>query len=204
MHQRIFPWHLLLLLLFLPSSFSSFLCNLLLHASNPLLASAIPWPTPATCFASLRPTPRPRPPRLHTGRLFSIIRLGDSPMAASSLISSVRIYDDCSLDFGIGFLYEVMNKNLFIWSNWLFAAEEFGLPLVPPFYGGKINGGGVNFAVAGSTALPDSVYAKQGVPIPYPNVSLTAQLSWFKREFLPAFCHQPPSKGEVFKYLISL
>lgn len=86
----------------------------------------------------------------------------------------------------------------------MFAAEEFGLPLVPPFYGGSGSfGGGVNFAVAGSTALPDSVYEKQGVPIPYANVSLAAQLSWFKEKFLPEFCHQPPSKGEVFNLFLS-
>ncbi|KAH6792990.1 GDSL-like Lipase/Acylhydrolase superfamily protein [Perilla frutescens var. hirtella] len=84
-----------------------------------------------------------------------------------------------------------------------FIAEAYGLPLVPPFYGGKnlSSGGfdgGVNFAVAGSTALPDSFFALHGVQIPQRNVSLEAELSWFKRKFLPTFCQQPAANCENF------
>ncbi|KAH6767567.1 GDSL-like Lipase/Acylhydrolase superfamily protein [Perilla frutescens var. hirtella] len=80
-----------------------------------------------------------------------------------------------------------------------FLAEAYGLPLVPPFYGGKnlSSGGfdgGVNFAVAGSTALPDSFFALHGVQIPQRTVSLAAELSWFKHKFLPTFCQQPAAR----------
>ncbi|KAL2494732.1 GDSL esterase/lipase [Forsythia ovata] len=70
-----------------------------------------------------------------------------------------------------------------------------GIPFVPPFHGGRNLTSrtfreGVNFAVAGSTALEDSFFAKTGVKIPYANVSLVAQLSWFK-ELLSTLCQNP-------------
>ncbi|XP_022848008.1 GDSL esterase/lipase At1g28570-like isoform X3 [Olea europaea var. sylvestris] len=76
-----------------------------------------------------------------------------------------------------------------------FIAQDMGLPFVPPFHGeGNVSRRnyrkGVNFAVGGSTALEDSFFAKIGVKIPYANVSLAAQLSWFK-EFLSTICHKP-------------
>ncbi|CAA2968954.1 Hypothetical predicted protein [Olea europaea subsp. europaea] len=76
-----------------------------------------------------------------------------------------------------------------------FIAQDMGLPFVPPFHGeGNVNRRnyreGVNFAVGGSTALEDSFFAKIGVKIPYANVSLAAQMSWFK-EFLSTICHEP-------------
>ncbi|KAL8460640.1 hypothetical protein ACS0TY_032233 [Phlomoides rotata] len=77
-----------------------------------------------------------------------------------------------------------------------FFAQDLRLPMVEPFYGGTNLsnggfGGGVNFAVGGATALPDSFFAEKGVKIPYTNVSLMAQLSWFKQIFLPTICHNP-------------
>ncbi|XP_022848005.1 GDSL esterase/lipase At1g28570-like isoform X1 [Olea europaea var. sylvestris] len=82
-----------------------------------------------------------------------------------------------------------------------FIAQDMGLPFVPPFHGeGNVSRRnyrkGVNFAVGGSTALEDSFFAKIGVKIPYANVSLAAQLSWFK-EFLSTICHKP-SKCKKF------
>ncbi|KAI3456179.1 hypothetical protein Pfo_012842 [Paulownia fortunei] len=55
------------------------------------------------------------------------------------------------------------------------------LPFIPPFHGGKNMSsrnfrGDVNFT---------------GVQIPSANVSLVAQLSWFKEIFLPTFCPNP-------------
>lgn len=95
----------------------------------------------------------------------------------------------------VKFIY--LLKTRFIWI--LSPAQAYGLPLVRPFYGGKNPsggdfGGGVNFAVAASTALPDSFFAKHGVQIPHANVSLEAQLSWFRQQFLPTLCLQPASK----------
>ncbi|KAL1537806.1 acetylajmaline esterase [Salvia divinorum] len=75
-----------------------------------------------------------------------------------------------------------------------FIAETLGLPLVQPFLGlsrgGDFNSG-VNFAVAGCTALRDSFWAEEGIQIDLANASLAAQLSWFKELFLPKFCPIP-------------
>ncbi|XP_047971681.1 GDSL esterase/lipase At1g28590-like [Salvia hispanica] len=72
-----------------------------------------------------------------------------------------------------------------------FIAEALGLPLVQPFFGGSDFDSGVNFAVGGCTALRDSIWAEEGIQIDLANVSLAAQLSWFKELFLPKFCHTP-------------
>ncbi|KAH6790314.1 hypothetical protein C2S51_005320 [Perilla frutescens var. frutescens] len=84
-----------------------------------------------------------------------------------------------------------------------FIAQALGLPFVKPFFGQKnlSSGGfsgGVNFAVTGCTALPDTFFAKEGIKIPYANVSLAAQLSWFKEIFFPTFCQSPPSGCKNF------
>ncbi|KAL8032480.1 hypothetical protein ABFX02_13G098700 [Erythranthe guttata] len=69
-----------------------------------------------------------------------------------------------------------------------FAAQRFGLPFVPPYIGGEngeLHGGGfskgVNFAVAGATALDYEFYEKLGFHNQDTNVSLGTQLDWFKR-----------------------
>lgn len=66
------------------------------------------------------------------------------------------------------------------------------MPLVPPYEGVKTNnviekGQGVNFAVAGATALDSSFHEAQGVVNPYTNASLGVQLEWF-RQSLPYIC----------------
>jgi phospholipase/lecithinase/hemolysin len=73
-----------------------------------------------------------------------------------------------------------------------FIAEFLGLPHVPPFYGSK-NGNfekGVNFAVAGATALETSILEKRGIYYPHSNISLGIQLKTFK-ESLPNLCGSP-------------
>ncbi|KAI3680774.1 hypothetical protein L6452_35550 [Arctium lappa] len=77
-----------------------------------------------------------------------------------------------------------------------FIAENLGMPLVPPYESVKSNmnvmerGQGVNFAVAGATALDSSFHEAQGVYNPYTNASLGVQLEWFKHS-LPALCRTP-------------
>lgn len=61
----------------------------------------------------------------------------------------------------------------------------------------NLSEGGVNFAVAGATALPDSFFVDKGVKNPHANVSLMDQLSWFQKMFLPKFCHDPAGKNCV-------
>ncbi|XP_076904546.1 GDSL esterase/lipase At1g28580-like [Bidens hawaiensis] len=73
-----------------------------------------------------------------------------------------------------------------------FIAESLGMPLIPASQDVRENsfiekGQGVNFAVAGATALDSSFHEAQGVVNPYTNASLGVQLEWFKR-WLPSIC----------------
>ncbi|XP_076922389.1 GDSL esterase/lipase At1g28570-like [Bidens hawaiensis] len=73
-----------------------------------------------------------------------------------------------------------------------FIAESMRLPLVRPFVGVKGRHmielrRGVNYAVAGATALDSSFLGAKGVHNPMTNSSLQVQLGWFKRT-LPSLC----------------
>nr|XP_043626971.1 GDSL esterase/lipase At1g28580-like [Erigeron canadensis] len=75
-----------------------------------------------------------------------------------------------------------------------FLAEELGLPLVPPFVQKKEIGNddqdfgqGVNYAVAGATALNSSFLEARGNVNSMTNASLGVQLDWFKGS-LPYIC----------------
>ncbi|GJZ44767.1 SGNH hydrolase-type esterase domain-containing protein, partial [Tanacetum coccineum] len=67
------------------------------------------------------------------------------------------------------------------------------LPLIPPFLNDERSddvvelGQGVNYAVAGSSALDSSFLEAKGVYNPTTNVSLRVQLTWFKQS-LPSLC----------------
>ncbi|KAL0427268.1 UNVERIFIED_CONTAM: GDSL esterase/lipase [Sesamum latifolium] len=78
-----------------------------------------------------------------------------------------------------------------------FIAESLGLPFVEPYFAGKPaaeKGGrfskGVNFAVAGATALDNGFLEKRGIHNPFTNVSLETQLHWF-RQFLATIPGKP-------------
>ncbi|KAI3741665.1 hypothetical protein L1987_59339 [Smallanthus sonchifolius] len=64
-----------------------------------------------------------------------------------------------------------------------FIAEEYGLPYLPPYLTLKSKAKhGVNFAVAGATALDAKFFYDQGIGgILWTNDSLNVQLGWFKR-----------------------
>ncbi|KAJ0985235.1 hypothetical protein J5N97_003591 [Dioscorea zingiberensis] len=70
-----------------------------------------------------------------------------------------------------------------------FIAQAAGLPLLPPYLGGEYQDfkKGVNFAVAGATALENSFFSERGISIPSTNNSLGVQLDWFK-QLLPSLC----------------
>ncbi|XP_020974958.1 GDSL esterase/lipase At1g28580 [Arachis ipaensis] len=77
-----------------------------------------------------------------------------------------------------------------------FLAQKMGLPLLKPYLGiknGKIKKDwkareGVNFAVAGATALNSSFFIERGILNIATNYSLAVQLDWFKH-FLPSICN---------------
>ncbi|KAL1834122.1 hypothetical protein DCAR_0104286 [Daucus carota subsp. sativus] len=81
-----------------------------------------------------------------------------------------------------------------------FIAQYLGVPLVPPYIGGKVAnfGAGVNFAVAGATALDKPFFEERGVDIPVWNGSLGTQLSWFK-DLLPSLCKTSSDYDELFE-----
>ncbi|GMJ15949.1 Guard-cell-enriched GDSL Lipase 2 [Hibiscus trionum] len=82
-----------------------------------------------------------------------------------------------------------------------FLAETLGFPFLPPYYGFK-NGGrekfqkGVNFAVAGATALNSSFLAERGIQNPTTNISLGDQLNSFKH-LLPSLCSSSSECNEL-------
>ncbi|MED6165313.1 hypothetical protein PIB30_098395, partial [Stylosanthes scabra] len=85
-----------------------------------------------------------------------------------------------------------------------FFAEQMGVPLLKPYVGiknGKINSWnptaeGVNFAVAGATAMDSSYYLGKGIYNIATNYTLGVQLNWFK-DLLPSICASPSECKEL-------
>lgn len=71
----------------------------------------------------------------------------------------------------------------------MLTAMGVGLPLLEPYLGknsSKVDEGkGINFAVAGSTAVESSFLLSMGVVAPLP--SLTVQLAWFNKYINSAY-----------------
>nr|GMD08372.1 sinapine esterase-like [Ipomoea batatas] len=78
-----------------------------------------------------------------------------------------------------------------------FIAEQFGLPLVPPYSGGRNanRGGGVNFAVVGAPALTEAVLQSNG-SYSRDNISMMSQINMFK-SLLQSIC-KTSSCDEIF------
>ncbi|KAL6849978.1 hypothetical protein ACP4OV_020605 [Aristida adscensionis] len=79
-----------------------------------------------------------------------------------------------------------------------FIAEELGLPYVPPFLsdgGGGNFPSGVNFAVAGATALDAGFFGL--IPGVVVSTSTAVQLQWFE-SLKPSLCGHPSSDCEGF------
>ncbi|XP_057764368.1 GDSL esterase/lipase At1g28590-like [Salvia miltiorrhiza] len=123
----------------------------------------------------------------------SIISFGDSLADTGNSIQFAPSQAAAAPPYGETFFHRPTGR----WSDGRlvidFTAEALGLPFVQPFWGPSSRGfdGGVNFAVSGCTALPDSFFAEEGLQIELANTYLAAQLSWFKELFLPKFCHTP-------------
>ncbi|RRT56524.1 hypothetical protein B296_00027238 [Ensete ventricosum] len=73
------------------------------------------------------------------------------------------------------------------------AAEAMGLPLLPPYLDGWRVGElrkGVNFAVAGATAMDNEFFEEKGITTGSTNSSLRFQIRWFQ-QLLPSLCSSP-------------
>ncbi|KAJ0796988.1 putative sinapine esterase [Helianthus annuus] len=84
-----------------------------------------------------------------------------------------------------------------------FIAESLGIPLIPPSQDVRENsliekGQGVNFAVAGATALDSSFHEAQGIVNQYTNASLGVQMEWFKY-WLPSVCSTPSDCKNILR-----
>lgn len=82
-----------------------------------------------------------------------------------------------------------------------FIAQDLGLRLIKPYLGLLQNdqdfSEGVNFAVAGATALDVSFFEERGIYNSLTNLSLAVQLGWFK-QFLPSLCNSSSSCRDTF------
>ncbi|XP_025822125.1 acetylajmalan esterase-like [Panicum hallii] len=77
-----------------------------------------------------------------------------------------------------------------------FLAKDLGLPLLNPYLDkGADFTHGVNFAVAGATALDAAALARRGVSVPHTNSSLAVQLQQFK-DFMNANTRSPQETRE--------
>ena len=75
-----------------------------------------------------------------------------------------------------------------------------GLPLLPPYKNmGTGFGNGVNFAVAGSTALPSETLAALNITNPVTNSSLSVQLDWMESYF-NSICVDKRGKPYIYIY----
>ncbi|XP_019199812.1 PREDICTED: acetylajmalan esterase-like [Ipomoea nil] len=85
-----------------------------------------------------------------------------------------------------------------------FIAGAVGLPLLNPYLDKNASfTNGVNFAVAGSTALDIGFLAQKGVVIPNITVPLGAQINWLKTYLSSSICSHPSDckdrlKGSLF------
>ncbi|KAK8692333.1 hypothetical protein V6N13_075801 [Hibiscus sabdariffa] len=123
---------------------------------------------------------------LTTCKFDAIYQLGDSISDTGNLIREDPFSPCASLPYG-----ETIFKNATgRCSNGLliidFLALSAGIPFLQPYLNSEAlftRGRGVNFAVAGSTALPVEILARNRVVAPVTNSSLSKQLDWMFTHF---------------------
>ncbi|KAI7734228.1 hypothetical protein M8C21_011541, partial [Ambrosia artemisiifolia] len=127
----------------------------------------------------------------------SILSFGDSIADTGNLKQLATIYDDvqfpCGPPYGQNFIGQstgrCSNGRLII----DFLAESLGLPLVPSYFSFMGSGNqvasrhGMNYAIAGSTAMDSSFVEARCRESAVINGSLGVQLAWFKKS-LPFIC----------------
>ncbi|KAJ4959932.1 hypothetical protein NE237_019842 [Protea cynaroides] len=132
----------------------------------------------------------------------SIYQLGDSISDTGNLIresKSAPASAFAHLPYGISFFRQPTGRcsNGLLMIDYL--ALSLHLPLLNPYLAKHANfTHGVNFAVAGSTALNSSFLAENHINSPVTNSSLSVQLSWLK-SYLKSTCHTEKECKEKLK-----
>ncbi|KAJ9536049.1 hypothetical protein OSB04_un000785 [Centaurea solstitialis] len=130
---------------------------------------------------------------IRNGCYTSIISFGDSLADTGNLKQLATIYNRSFLYFRPPYGETFFGQPTGRCSNGRlvidFLAESLGLPLVPPYVGSDTRKmeGGVNYAVAGATALGSGFLEGRGIYNSITNASLGVQVEWFKKS-LSSFC----------------
>ncbi|XP_031129397.1 GDSL esterase/lipase At1g28590-like isoform X3 [Ipomoea triloba] len=126
-----------------------------------------------------------------TGCYESIISFGDSLADTGNLVRMWNSFNiSALLPYGETFFHRPTGRfsdgRLII----DFIAQSLGLPFLRPYLSAEDDGGeeinfekGVNFAVAGATALDISFFEERGIYNAMTNTSLGTQLDWFQESF---------------------
>lgn len=78
-----------------------------------------------------------------------------------------------------------------------FVAEALSLPYLPPYLGKKADKStGINFAVAGSTAIRHRFFVKNNLTLNITPQSLVTQLKWFNKTLEAQGCKGPTTRGQ--------
>ncbi|KAF8387870.1 hypothetical protein HHK36_026532 [Tetracentron sinense] len=161
--------------------------------------------TRSACFLlllvsiSLLLLPRPSAAQFPSCTFDSIYQLGDSISDTGNLIREVPIGAASAfarLPYGQNFFDKATGRcsNGLLMVDYL--AKAAGLPLLNPYLKRDADfTQGVNFAVAGSTALDTSSLAKRNILSPVTNSSLNVQLEWFKTH-LSSICNSKTECGQ--------
>ncbi|MBA0866611.1 hypothetical protein Goshw_022852 [Gossypium schwendimanii] len=138
---------------------------------------------------------------LRTCKFDAIYQLGDSISDTGNLIREHPFSPFSRLPYGETFFKHATGRC----SNGLliidFLALSAGIPFLQPYLNSNAlftRGRGVNFAVAGSTALPVETLADNGVVAPVTNSSLSRQLDWMFSHF-NGICHDEDDCLEKLK-----
>ncbi|XP_022979832.1 acetylajmalan esterase-like [Cucurbita maxima] len=132
----------------------------------------------------------------------AIFQFGDSLADTGNLIRENPATPFSHLPYGKTFFKKATGRC----SNGLLMVDYFalsaGLPLVNPYLKKKASfTHGVNFAVAGSTALPLDVLAQNNISSPVTNTSLSKQLDWM-RSHLNTICSNKTDCTKKLKHAL--
>ncbi|CAI9113336.1 OLC1v1013918C1 [Oldenlandia corymbosa var. corymbosa] len=132
----------------------------------------------------------------------SIYQFGDSLSDTGNRIrqpGATSFFDISNLPYGMTYFHKPTGR----FSNGLlvidFIAKALNLPLLSPYLDRNASfSHGVNFAVAGSTALDNAFFAEKNIIVPSTNIPLNHQMTWFK-EYLNSVSNDAPERKRLLK-----